>query len=206
MRLSLHKVGLTGWHDYFLDLVQAILKADSLDPFLRYLLVLKTLEFASLGDSFLEQELEPVLAILNDDSLDRSVPWIDPYDKNAKVARQRSKELLMNVPALEPLFKLATERQNQLENALFAVKFPVGWLEKNRQGEWQCRTIWMPTDEYILKVVSRADSNGQCVWQPLGHVEHSDLKIDSTVAQAAGEGSMVFATRAAGETKTVQRP
>lgn len=206
VRLSLQRIGVDGWNDYFLDLTETILKNGQLDPFLRYLLLLKTLEFASLGDFFLEQNLEPVLTSLNDDKLDRSVAWIDPHDKNAKEARNRAKELLATVPPLEPLFNRAKERQKQFGHSLFTPKFAVGFLEKTNQGKWLCRTNWTPTDGFEVRVVSRPDANGQRTWQILGQIENSNLQIDSAVAQAAGEASVVFAVRKDGDLKTARLP
>ena len=206
VRTTIREIGLDNWQKYFRELTESLLKADKVDPFLRYLLVLKTLEFAGLGDHLLEQELAPVLKELNDDELDRSVAWMDPLNKSADAAKKRALELLAKVPPLEPIFANAVKRQEQLEREVFAVRFSIGWLEKTSRGEWICRTKWSPAGDYVLHVVSRADAGGARKWQALGRVQGKSLTIDSTVAQTVGEASVVFASTAPSEAKTALLP
>lgn len=206
VRLTWQRAGLEGWNEYFRELSPSILKADQVDPFLRYLLLLKTLEFAALGDSFLEQELEPILSRLNDDKVDRSVAWMDPKNENAKKAREQAKELLSFVSPLEldKCFERADDRTNQFGRELFVAQFAVGWLEKTRSGGWRCRTAWTPHAPHELFVSPRPAADGKRVWQPLGRISKADVTIDGTAAQAAGEAGVVFARPASSEKKTAQ--
>jgi hypothetical protein len=194
VRTEINRAGLQNWNKYFLDLAQAILKADDVDAFLRYLLLLKTLEFAAMGDLFLEQQLEPVLKELNDEQLDRSVAWMDPNNKAAKKARDQAIELLAQLPPLEPLFERAGQREKQFEQALFAGRYAIGWLEKLGAGEWRCRSNRIPADGSQLMIVTRAEAEGRCRWQVLGRVTDKKFDIDQTVAQTAGEACLVFAS------------
>ena len=206
VRTTIREIGLDNWQNYFRELTESLLKANQVDPFLRYLLVLKTLEFAGLGDHLLEQELAPVLKELNDDELDRSVAWMDPLNKSAEAAKKRAVELLAKVPPLEPIFASAVKRQEQLELNVFALRFSIGWLEKSSRGEWICRTKWSPAGDHVLYAVSRADAGGARGWQALGRVKGKSLTIDSTVAQTVGEAAVVFASAAPNETKTALLP
>jgi hypothetical protein len=206
VRRTWQRAGLEKWNDYFLDLAQSVLKADQLDPFLRYLLLLKTLEFAATGDVFLEQELDGLLSQLNDDKLDRSVAWMDPYNEPAKKSRDQAKELLLLVSPgnLEEQFQRAEQRAQELQNELFRPRFAVGWLEKTRNGTWHVRTTWAPKGTHQLLVTSRPTAEGKCAWQSLGQMSSAEVKIDATAAQMAGEASVVFATPATSEPTTAQ--
>ncbi len=206
VRKDLKNITLEGWNDYFHKLTTTIVKSNEMNPFLRYLLVLKTLEFAGRGDSLLETELDGLLEKLNDDAIDRSVPWMDPESSTAKFARDRAIELLAEVPQLSPIFENAHKRQEQLERDLFSLRFSVGWLEKTSGGEWVCRSKWRPIDHHILYVASRPDSKGQRDWETLGRATGESLTVDPAVAQAVGEAAVVFTSRSGNETKTALIP
>lgn len=207
VRSTIREVTIDGWRDYFRELAETLLKANKVDPFLRYLLVLKTLEFAGRGDSLLEQELAPLLEKLNDDDVDRAVAWMDPFNEPAKKARLRAQELLGKIPPLEALFAKLTKRQDQFERELFARRIPVGWIDKNASGDqWICRTKWEPQGEHPLLVASRPDATGQRTWLSLGRISGKTLTIDSNVAKSAGEAAVVFALSPVSEAKTAQIP
>ena len=204
VRRAIREVTLDGWRDYFQELSETLLKADKVDPFLRYLLVLKILEFAGRGDQLLEAELTPLLAKLNDDEIDRSVPWMDPTNEPAKAARTRAVELLAKIPPLPPLFANVTRRQEQFERELFARRFAVGWLEKTAKGDWVCRTKWTPSGDHELHVVSRPDPSGSRTWLSLGRIQGKSMTVVPEAAQSAGEASVVFASSPTVEAKTAQ--
>jgi hypothetical protein len=204
VRSTIRGVSLDGWRDYFLELTETLLKGDKLDPVLKYLLILKTLEYASQGDHLLEQDLAEVFEKLRDDDLDRSVPWMDPNNESAKKARERAAEVLARLPALEPIFANTTIRQNQFEKDLFTRRFSMGWLEKSAQGEWICRTKWSPSGEHELLVVSRPDASGARSWVSLGRIQGKSIRVQSDVAQSVGEAAVVFALNSTLDTKTAQ--
>jgi len=206
VRATIREIDFRNWQQHFRTITETVLSADQVDPFLRYVLVLKTLEFASLGDRLLEDELASVLEALRDDDIDRSVAWMDPFNPSAEKARARAVELLKSVPPLEPIFTRAAMRQDEFERDLFAHRFAVGWLEKTSRGEWICRTKWSPADEHVLYVVSRADADGMRDWKVLGQAQSNTLTVDSAVAQSAGEAAVIFAARAADKSgsKTAQ--
>jgi len=203
VRAAIKNVALDGWRDYFHELTETLLKTDKIDPFLRYLLVLKTVEFAGRGDYLLELDLAPLLEKLSDNEIDRSVPWMDPISKSAEAARVRASEILANLPPIEPIFTSATKRQEQFERSLFALRFSVGWIEKTSSGEWVCRTKWSPTGEHTLHVVTRADASGSRSWSTLGRIQGDSITVDPAVAQAVGEAAVVFAASPTADAKTV---
>lgn len=206
VRTSSRSISLDKWSDHFLELSDTLRKAGEVDPFLRYLLVVKTLEFAGFGDHLLELELAVVLDLLNDDELDRTVAWMDPDNTAADKARERAKELLAKIPPLEPIFAKAAKRRELFEAELLERRFSVGWLEKKPGGDWACRTKWTPAGDHTLHAVSRSDSNGARVWLELGRVRDRSLIVDAAVSQTVGEGSAVFASPSKSESKTASLP
>lgn len=206
VRATIREVPTSGWRDYFLDLTQSLLKAEKMDPFLRYVLVLKSLEYAGRGDRLLELELTPVVRKLQDDEIDRSVAWIDPTDKAAGEARERARELLATIPPIEPLFAAASKRQTQLEQELFTPRFSVGWLEKTRNGKWTCRTKWVPERDFALYVVGLPDTNGARSWSLLGRASREAFKFDDVVAESVGEAAVVYASVGSLDPKTALLP
>lgn len=196
VRNSLHDLKLETWNSYFHELAQAILKAQAVDPFLRYLLLFRTLEYAATGDAFLGQELLPVYKRLYDRDLDLSVPWFDPLSKSASKARQRAIELLAAVPPLEPVFTQAVRKIEEFERELFRSRFAVGWLDKDEQGKWICRSRWSPRPQHTLCVVTSADSHGVRSWRTIGQVESGELIINPIYVVDVTAGAVVFAAPA----------
>lgn len=196
VRNSLHDLKLETWSSYFHELAQAILKAQTVDPFLRYLLLFRTLEYAATGDAFLAQELLPVYKRLYDKDLDLSVPWIDPLSKSANKARQRALELLAAVPPLEPVFTRSVQRIEEFERELFRSRFAVGWLDRDEQGKWVCRSRWSPRPQHTLFVVTSADSEGVRSWRTIGQVESGELIINPIYVVEVTAGAVVFAAPA----------
>lgn len=194
VRTSIQNVGIDGWREYFQDLSESLMKADKIDPFLRYLLILKTIDFAGQGDSLLEEELAPVLQKLNDDEIDRSVAWMDPKSNSAAKARARARDVLASLPPLTPLFMNVTRRYEQFERQLMILRYPVGWLDNDPTGGWKCRTKWTSNGEFALWSVTRPDAAGARSWIRVGRAQRGELTIDQTIASQIGEAAVVFAS------------
>jgi len=194
VRVSVQNIPIDGWRDYFQELSETLMKADRLDPFLRYLLILKTIDFAGQGDSLLEEELAPVLHKLNDDEIDRSVAWMDPKSNSAAKARTRAREVLTALPPIMPLFANATRRYEQFERQLMFVRYPVGWLDNDPVTGWKCRTKWTPNGEFALWGVTRPDAAGTRSWIRIGRAERSEFTIDQANAPQVGEAGVIFAS------------
>lgn len=197
-RTTIKEIGLDNWQRHLREMTETLLKANQVDPFLRYRLVAQTLELAAGGDHLLGQELADVIQDLDDDDLDKTVTWMDPLNKKGDEARKRALELLAKVPPLEPIFAKAFKRQEQFEREMFTPRFSIGWLEKSHRGVWSCRTKWTTTGQHVLHVVSRVDSTRGRNWQELGRVSGNALTIDSSVAEEVGEAAVVFASSASG--------
>lgn len=186
-------VGLDGWPEFVQELITTLINADKVDPFLRYLLILKSVEYAGRGDSILESELAPLREFLSNAQIDQSVAWMDPHSASAESARQAAKEILQQLPAVDELFVRAVKRRKEFESLVFAHHFAVGWLEKDPKGGLVLQTKWQPDGEFDLFVATRPDENGKRSWLPLGHVKLQSMKIDDSIAQSVGDLSVVFA-------------
>jgi len=204
VRSTFRNATIDHWRENIQDVVETLLKADKVDPFLRYLLVLKTAEFGGRGDRFLEIELATLREKLTAQDIDRSVPWMDPKNKAALSARNRALEILATIPvdSVEQIFAAASKRQAEFERLLFSPRFAVGWIEKQSQDQWGCRTKWSVSGEYSLYVVSRPDASGARTWLQAGVTKGNSFAIDPVVAQAVGEATVVFASPNSADAKT----
>lgn len=206
LRTRLRETALDGWQRDCQEAAETWLAARQLDPFLRYLLVSKTLEFASLGDQILEQDLAPLLEALQDEHLDRSVAWMDPWNAGAIQARDRAGKLLTHIPPLAPLFAAASRRQAQLEQDVFQQRFSIGWLQRQEQGDWICRTKFSSPVERELLVLERSEPTAPWTWARLGKMRGTEITIERAVADRVGEAVVVFSSTAAPESKAAQAP
>ncbi|WP_010585441.1 hypothetical protein [Schlesneria paludicola] len=206
IRTEIRNVKIDGWQNCFRGFLDSLKNAEKVDPLLKYLLLLKTTEYAGRGDSLLEPELTPLRDKLSNTELDRSVPWMDPISPAVAEARKQALEVLSELPPIEPLFEKALKRQQRLEHDVFGLRFAVGWLDQSARDGWTCRTKWMPDGEYSLVAASRPDSNGQRTWTTLGKVKDRSFSLDKSSAQSVGEAAVVFASPKAIDTLTTKSP
>jgi len=122
------------------------------DPFLRYLLVLKSIEFAGSGDSLLQQELAPLFRKLNDDEIDRSIPWMDPKTNRLRQRESCSRTSHRAAP-IEPFFNDVVSGRNIGERS-FARRFAIGWLEKKTRENGSAAPNGYPRPTRIARCIS----------------------------------------------------
>ena len=206
IRTEVRNVKIDGWQNCFRGFIDSLTRADKVDPLLKYLLLLKTAEYAGRGDGLLEPDLAPLLEKLSDTELDRSVPWMDPFSSAVADARKQAREVLANLPPIDPLFDNAQKRQRMLEQDVFAQRFAVGWLEDTTRHSWVCRTKWHADGEYSLHAVSRAAPNGERKWVSIGKVKDHVYTLDKASAQTVGEAAVVFASPKVTDTLTSKSP
>jgi hypothetical protein len=193
-RLELKNLGINEWHSVLINIADKWRNARSVDAHLRHKFVLQTLEYAAEGDSLLDQELAPILKMLDDDELDRNVAWMDPDNPKANESRNRASQLLERLPSLAPILAVAMKRQAEFERDLLALKFSIGWLEKSSRGEWKCRTKWVARGNHTLHVVPPPDATGARQWLEIGRVHNQSFTIDPAVARSVGEAIVIFAS------------
>ncbi len=183
------------WDEYLNNQAANVLKATEVNPFLRYILVLKILEFASQGNSLLAVELKKPLNDLNDDPPDMSVSWMDPLNTAAKDARDRANTLIKRITAssLSNAWARAAAAQERLSADLFQQTMPVGWLERTADRRWILRSRWMSEKKHSL-LVSVAAEDGSRSWQQVGVVQAGTADWNLPVVGSLAEGTLVFAT------------
>ena len=187
-------VTLEAWDPYLQKLAQSLVAAKNVDDFLRYVLLLKTLQHAASGNSLLELELKKTLADLNDSQMDVSASWMDPNDPTAKSSRQLAAVLLKRVTDLDAVWKRAATSQDNLSRELFRQTLPIGWVERTGDRKWILRTHWTSQRKHSLMCVSAAGEDGVRNWLPVGTVQGSAVELDIPTSGGPLEGTIVFAS------------
>ena len=187
-------VSVEGWDPYLQKVAQSLVAAKNVDDFLRYLLLLKTLQHAASGNSLLELELKKTLADLNDPQMDLSASWMDPNDSSAKSSRQLAAVLLKRVTDLDGAWKRAAASQDNLSYEIFRQTLPIGWVERTGDRKWILRTHWSSERKHRLVCVSPAGEDGIRDWLPVGTAQGSSVELDIPASGGLLEGTFVFAS------------
>jgi hypothetical protein len=87
---------------------------------------------------------------------------------------------------------MARANQQELQQRVFATAGAVGWLSRQPDGRWTCRTKWKPDGDYELKVIRAVESGGH-QWSMVGRADFERVSISTADATALQEGRLVFA-------------
>ena len=193
------KLRIAAWDEYHQKLINQLVSTKSVDPFLRYFLVLRTMKYAGLGNSLLDVQLTQPVKLLNETKVDLSVAWMDPDDETARKVRKRAEELLseLNPEILDAAWEKLAKSQATLSQSLFTTPMPVGTLERSVSGSWKIRTEWSPEKEYQLYCVTSTLEGGNLAplfWRHVGRKSAKDFVIDFSKDFGITEGMVVFAS------------
>lgn len=188
-------VKLQDWDTFLKDLSVSLVAAKDIDPFLRYFLLLRTLEFASQGNSLLARELQSYLKEMSDGEMDLSVSWMNPKDSAARGSRQLAAVLIRHAAAVEEAWKRAAVEQQKLSNDLFRESWPIGWIERDKDRRWALRSQWSADQKYLLFCASGSADGKKRYWQEVGTFEGTASKLNIAANSELAEGTLVFATR-----------
>lgn len=193
------KLKISAWDEHHQQLIKQLMSAKSVDPFLRYFLVLRTLKYAALGNSLLDAHLAQPVKLLNETKVDLSVSWMDPDDETARKVRKRAEELLseLNPEILDAAWDKLAKSQAALSQTLFTTPMPVGYLERSASGSWKIRTEWNPEKEYQLYCVASTVEGGNLApmfWRHIGRKSGKEFAIDVSKDYGITEGMVVFAS------------
>ena len=193
------KLNIEAWDEHHQKLVTQLLNAKTVDPFLRYFLVLRTMKYASLGNSLLEPHLVQPLKLLNESKVDLSVAWMDPDDPIAKKVRALAENRLVDLTPeiLNAAWRKLSQSQKALAQDLFAAPLPIGCLERSASGTWKVLSEWTPEKEHQLYcATSTVDGGnlGPLVWRHIGRKFGKDFAIDFSKDLGITEGMVVFAS------------
>ena len=109
---------------YVRELADSIRSDKRLDPFLRYFLLSRTLDYAAKGNSLLRPELQATLSKLRDDKIDLAAKWMDPEDSAARAVRLRAERALESIgdKDLIDAWNDATAKAGKVWQPIFATK------------------------------------------------------------------------------------
>lgn len=181
-----------GWQPYFKDLTATIGATKELDPILRYLLLLRTLEYAAQGSQPVAKALAVPIGQLSRAKVDATARWMEPRDEDVAKHRREAAKTLSDLGDLKTYWEKATTERDKLAARCAAVHHTVGWLSKSAIGEWKCRSNWEPVEGYELKVAV-PDGAGTYRWQTIGRTDKGSLSLSASSRSAFQEGRLVFA-------------
>lgn len=192
----LDQVPKTPWETAMIDIARKIKDSSDMDPILKVQLLIKVLPEAGKGSYPLALALAKHQDLLNKKKIPLT-SWSDPKDKDAPKARTSAREVLKELPSLEPVLKEAVEQKRKLEETLAqATPALVGWLARDGERFWTCQPVkvdW-PGEYELFTVVPGPDAAGK--WQPIGRLAGGKAFIDSGLGEEIlVEGRLVFARK-----------
>ncbi len=196
---EISKLAIADWDDHHQKLVIQLLNAKTVDPFLRYFLVLRSMKYAGLGNALLEANLAQTLKLLNESKVDLSVAWMDPDDPAAKKVRDSAASRLSDLKPeiINAAWDKFAKSQTGLSHLLFVTPMPVGCLERSANGSWKVRSEWNPEKEHQLYCAGNTAEGGAVgplAWRHIGRRFGKDVAIDFSKDFGITEGMVVFAT------------
>ncbi len=193
---EVRKVKNEEWDQYHRDLTKELLAAQSIDPFLRYFLLVRSLQNASLGNALLEQHLSKYLTELEKHKIDLSVSWMDPDDQAGNQARELAKEALSDLRSehLAEAWEQAEKEKQSLSQKILAQPVAVGWLDRESDRRWMLRSSWNPDREFVLYVALKGETSDEPLqWLKAGNAKPQKLEIDPVRDAPFSDGTIVFA-------------
>jgi len=192
LRGIVERAPLAGWNEALVEVAETLRSDRDLDPFLRYYLLLRTLEYARASDAFLETELEKQVADLRDSKISPATKWMDPDDRDVARARRAAGEKVAALGDLKAPWRRAKDREERLSARLFETVTPVGWLFLDEGRRWRFESGWTPRGESSLWVAAGGENAAQ--WVRIGEAHPKALvSLRSEPARAFQEGRLVFA-------------
>lgn len=193
------KLSIEAWDEHHQRLTTQLLNAKSVDPFLKYFLVLRTMKYAGLGNSLLEAQLVQPLKLMNESKVDLSVAWMDPEDAAARKVRELAANRLSDLTpeVLNAAWEKLAQSQKALSQDLISAPSPIGCLERSANGSWKVRSEWNPAKEHQLYCATGTAEGGNLaplVWRHIGRKFGKDFAIDFSKDFGITEGMVVFAS------------
>lgn len=208
-RAELPDVAPGEWQSFFKTYSARILQEPELDDFLRYFLLVRTLEYAAAGDWGLQRELEPYLQRLRDDRIDLAARWMAPNDPDTGKSRRFAQEALARLGDLASVWNAARERTGEIERQIFRTPRSIGYLLNEEPSVWTCHTEWSADRACSLAVIVPGTEGNPGKFQVIGRAGKDQLQIQSWIdPHHAREGRPVFAiveTMADSNTTTASR-
>ena len=194
IRRMLSLAALDNWDHSLLEIAEVLRGDDEMHPFLRYYLLLETLENAQDSSLFLKPELERAVSDLHDRGIDLTAHWMNPEDAAAARMKPLAIKKLQALGDLKPLWRRAAQHEETLRDRVFQTVFPVGWLATDEKQNWQCKSTWTPQMACSLWIAAQADNEKSAQWLKIGEAAPGGaVSIRKDALQRLKEGRLVFA-------------
>lgn len=194
LRAALRDVTPSEWPSFFKTYSTQILKEPELDDFLRYFLLVRTLEYAAAGDAALQRALEPSLQRLRDDRIDLAARWMVPNDPEAAKSRRFAQEALARLGDLSSVWDAARESTGEIERRIFQTPRSIGYLLNDEPSVWTCHSGWSADRACSLAVIVPGPEGTPGKFQVVGRANKDQLQIQGwNDPHHVREGRPVFA-------------
>lgn len=180
------------WEPYFEKLTSSIYDNAELDSFLKYLLLLRTLEYAAEGSPSLAVTLKDEITELRQAKVDLTLRWMDPRNEEIEPSRKEASRALGRLKGLASAWKESAVARQQLQRRVGETTVAVGWLNREASGVWICETKWQPKATYVLRVARPVGADTYS-WKAVGSANAETVTISTTDNSALREGRIVFA-------------
>jgi hypothetical protein len=195
VRDTLAHTTLANWDHALREIAEGLRTDHDLDPFLRYYILLRVLEFAKEGNSIAAGELEPVIKELQGFQVKLAARWMDPKDDEAQTARKTAQRALNSVKPLQGPFDRADERGREFGNQLFEQMVPVGCLVADAHGRWGCLSAASvkPKTGAALWMTVPAKDKAVATWIKVGdQASGNQLTLAKGVNEQLCQGRLLF--------------
>jgi hypothetical protein len=180
------------WDSTFWQILQQIHSDEHLDPILKYILLNKTLTVACDGSLLMKSALSSYLNELKTASVDLSVNWLDPGDKEADNIRRQLASLLSKMPASTDV-KAAVDQL--IQSVAVSPPSPMRWigiLVRNDNGSWSCAQKEGSRATGPLFVVLQEQSGGVVSLKEIGTLNEGIATWQSPVDTRFLQGRPIF--------------
>lgn len=198
LRRDTDRLAVNDWEGPCRSIVERILAADGVDSLLRYQLLMQTLQIAGQGSPPLEQRLSAARKRFQDDEIDQTVRWMDPENAAAGGARGRAAAALGRTDGLLDAWEGIDDDYERMQRKLFPEVRFIGWLCRDGNGRWTCRTSWSTEVAHRLFVAASSGSGAAGELAPVGRAWKGGLVLDPSLQDAFREGRPVLAMASEG--------
>jgi hypothetical protein len=148
------------WEPSFFKMLQAINADHSMDPILKANLLQQVLEAGIRGSYCLQKPFQRHLEWFNQQKINVFANWLDPTDSMVAMARSEAARKLNDFPDIVEPGRAAAEDSKTLRQRRLPEYRWVGWLNRARDGRWECLFSRQPKHNGRLMVVYR-DGSGE---------------------------------------------
>jgi len=192
LRRILDNLEMNNWEDQIIEIVSRIRNATDVDPFLRYSLILHTLELGAKGSPVLSEMIKQSSIKLPNPEYGITQPWMDPRDEETRAARERAVELLTRLPSLESIDAKVAAYQDALIAQISKGYEAVGWLHQKPDGKWNLRIFSINNHNGDLLVTGK-NAGGALVWKKIGQISQGTVSAEIDISQSGAQaGDLIF--------------